>query len=37
MKSNIASHFAVFQMYGVNTAEAMELLENFLAMNPDSE
>jgi len=36
MKSSIASHFAV-QMYGVNTAEAMELLENFLAMNPDSE
>jgi lysophosphatidylcholine acyltransferase/lyso-PAF acetyltransferase len=26
----------VKDMYGVNTAEAMELLENFLAMNPDS-
>ncbi|CAN6215653.1 unnamed protein product [Urochloa humidicola] len=27
----------VKDMYGVNTAEAMELLEHFLAMNPDSE
>ncbi|KAG2614177.1 hypothetical protein PVAP13_4KG374100 [Panicum virgatum] len=27
----------VKDMYGVNTAEAMELLENFLAMNPDSD
>ncbi|CAN6173572.1 unnamed protein product [Urochloa humidicola] len=27
----------VKDMYGVNTAEAMELLEHFLAMNPDSD
>uniref|UniRef100_K3XX94 Phospholipid/glycerol acyltransferase domain-containing protein n=1 Tax=Setaria italica TaxID=4555 RepID=K3XX94_SETIT len=27
----------VKDMYGVSTAEAMELLEHFLAMNPDSE
>jgi hypothetical protein len=26
-----------FQIYGVSTAEAMDLLEHFLAMNPDNE
>ena len=34
---NEALYCYVFQIYGVSTAEAMELLEHFLAMNPDNE
>jgi len=34
---NEALYCYVFQIYGVSTAEAMELLEHFLAMNPDND